>query len=91
MADAAVIPSPDEEPGKCPRRAWCLRAHVSEAELQAFVAARVAPYTKVRRLEVVDLDQIPEAAQWQAPASGTDRARARLGCERWAPVVVGSA
>jgi len=60
VADAAVIPSPDEEPGKCPRRAWCLRALVSVAQLQAFVAARVAPYKKVRRLEVVDLDQSPK-------------------------------
>ena len=60
MADAAVIPSPDEEPGKCPRRAWCLRALVSVAQLPAFVAARVAPYKKVRRLEVVDLDQSPK-------------------------------
>ncbi len=91
MADAAVIPSPDEEPGKCPRRAWCLRALVSEAQLQAFVAARVASYKKVRRLEVVDVDQSPKPPSGKLHASGTDRARARLGCERWAPVVVGSA
>lgn len=54
VADAAVIPSPDEEAGEAPKAFVVLKAAATPEELMAFVAARVAPYKKVRRLEFVD-------------------------------------
>jgi acyl-CoA synthetase (AMP-forming)/AMP-acid ligase II len=59
VTDAAVVGSPDEEAGEVPKAFVVLRAPVSEDDLMAFVAGRVAPYRKVRRLEVVE--QIPKA------------------------------
>jgi acyl-coenzyme A synthetase/AMP-(fatty) acid ligase len=60
VADAAVIPSPDEEAGEVPKAFVVLRSEATADELMAFVAARVAPYKKVRRLEFID--QIPKSA-----------------------------
>jgi acyl-CoA synthetase (AMP-forming)/AMP-acid ligase II len=54
VADVAVIPCPDEEAGEVPKACVVLRADVSEADLLGFVAQRVAPYRRVRRLEIVD-------------------------------------
>jgi acyl-CoA synthetase (AMP-forming)/AMP-acid ligase II len=60
VADAAVIPSPDETAGEVPKAFVVLKAGATPAEeLMAFVAARVAPYKKVRRLEFVE--QIPKS------------------------------
>jgi acyl-CoA synthetase (AMP-forming)/AMP-acid ligase II len=60
VRDAAVIPSPDDEAGEVPKAFVVLKEGVPAEELMAFVAARVAPYKKVRRLEFVD--QIPKSA-----------------------------
>ena len=60
VADAAVIPSPDEEAGEVPKAFVVLQAEAKPEELMAFVAERVAPYKKVRRIEVVD--EIPKSA-----------------------------
>jgi acyl-CoA synthetase (AMP-forming)/AMP-acid ligase II len=60
VSDAAVIPSPDEEAGEVPKAFVVLRSEATADELMAFVAARVAPYKKVRRLEFID--QIPKSA-----------------------------
>ncbi|MFN8453373.1 MAG: AMP-binding protein, partial [Anaerolineae bacterium] len=60
VADVAVIPSPDEEAGEVPKAFVVLRGEVSPNELMAFVAERVAPHKKVRRLEIID--QIPKSA-----------------------------
>jgi len=60
VADAAVIPSPDEEAGEVPKAFVVLRGEATPEDLMAFVAARVAPYKRVRRLEFVD--QIPKSA-----------------------------
>ncbi|HEV7515806.1 MAG TPA: 4-coumarate--CoA ligase family protein [Thermoanaerobaculia bacterium] len=60
VADAAVIPSPDEEAGEVPKAFVVLRGEATPDELLAFVAARVAPYKRIRRLEIVD--QIPKSA-----------------------------
>jgi acyl-CoA synthetase (AMP-forming)/AMP-acid ligase II len=62
VADAAVVGSPDEQAGEVPK-AFVVPAGGAEldvAELQAFVAARVATYKQVRRIEV--LDEIPKSA-----------------------------
>src|SRR6185295_9474664 len=47
VADAAVIPSPDEEAGEVPKAFVVLRSEVSPDELMAFVAERVAPHKKI--------------------------------------------
>ena len=60
VADAAVIPSPDEEAGEVPKAFLVLRAEATPEEIKSFVAERVAPHKKIRRLEVVD--QIPKTA-----------------------------
>jgi acyl-CoA synthetase (AMP-forming)/AMP-acid ligase II len=54
VADAAVIPSPDEAAGEVPKAFVVAKAETSADELMAFVAERVAPYKKVRRLEFID-------------------------------------
>lgn len=60
IADAAVIPSPDEEAGEVPKAFVVLKGEVSPEELKEYVAERVAPHKKIRRLEVID--QIPKTA-----------------------------
>jgi acyl-CoA synthetase (AMP-forming)/AMP-acid ligase II len=59
VADVAVIPSPDAVAGEVPKAFVVLRELATSEELMAFVAAHVAPYKKVRRLEVVE--QIPKS------------------------------
>lgn len=63
VADAAVIPSPDEEAGEVPKAFVVLRsngeASPTTEELISYVAARVAPHKKIRRLELID--QIPKS------------------------------
>jgi len=63
IADAAVIPSPDEEAGEVPK-AFVVRApHAADLTAEtvmAFVAGQVAPHKKVRRLTFVD--SIPKSA-----------------------------
>jgi acyl-CoA synthetase (AMP-forming)/AMP-acid ligase II len=60
VADAAVIPCPDDEAGEVPKAFVVLRADVATEELMTFVAERVAPQKRVRKLEVTD--QIPKSA-----------------------------
>jgi len=59
VADAAVIPSPDEEAGEVPKAFVVLKAPVTAEELMDYVAQRVAPFKKVRRIEFVS--QIPKS------------------------------
>ena len=67
IVDAAVVPSPDEESGEIPKAFVVAQpgvrigastpdapADVSPEEILAYVAERVAPYKKLRALEVVD-------------------------------------
>jgi acyl-CoA synthetase (AMP-forming)/AMP-acid ligase II len=59
VADAAVIPIPDEDAGEVPKAFVVRRGDVTEEVLMAYVAARVAPYKKIRALEIID--QIPKS------------------------------
>jgi acyl-CoA synthetase (AMP-forming)/AMP-acid ligase II len=59
IMDAAVIPSPDEEAGEVPKAFIVLKAEVTAEEIKEFVAARVAPYKKVRKVEFIE--QIPKS------------------------------
>ncbi len=75
VADAAVVPSPDEEAGEVPKAFVVLKtdaahvagvsggSHADDAptadELMSFVASQVGPHEKVRRLEFVE--QIPKS------------------------------
>lgn len=54
IADAAVIPSPDAEAGEVPKAFVVLRAPLDPEQIMTWVAGRVAPYEKVRRVEVVN-------------------------------------
>ena len=59
VADVAVIPSPDDAAGEVPKAFVVLQGEATAEDLMAFVAERVAPYKKVRRLEFID--QIPKS------------------------------
>lgn len=54
VADAAVIPSPDEESGEVPKAFVVLKAPIDTQAILDFVAEHVAPYKKIRRISVVD-------------------------------------
>ncbi len=60
IADAAVIPVPDEEAGEIPKAYVVLKEKVDEDEIVGYVAERVAPYKKIRRVEVIE--EIPKSA-----------------------------
>ena len=59
IADVAVIPSPDEEAGEVPKAFVVLKAESTAEEIMAWVAERVSPQKKVRRIEFVD--QVPKS------------------------------
>jgi len=54
VADAAVIPCPDEEAGEVPKAIVVLRQASEPEAIMEFVAERVAPHKRIRYLEVVD-------------------------------------
>ena len=57
IADAAVIPVQDDEAGEVPKA--FVVGSVTADEVTAFVAERVAPYKKLRAVEVID--EIPKS------------------------------
>ncbi len=61
VADAAVIPSSDDEAGEIPKAFVVLKNgnDLKAEELMSFVAARVAPHKKIRRVEFIE--QIPKS------------------------------
>jgi acyl-CoA synthetase (AMP-forming)/AMP-acid ligase II len=59
IADAAVIPSPDEKAGEVPIAFVVLKESATPAEIIDFVAERVAAHKKIRRVEFVD--EIPKS------------------------------
>jgi acyl-CoA synthetase (AMP-forming)/AMP-acid ligase II len=60
VADAAVIPSPDEEAGEIPKAFVVLKSEATPEEIMAYVAEHVAPHKKIRLIEITD--QIPKTA-----------------------------
>jgi acyl-CoA synthetase (AMP-forming)/AMP-acid ligase II len=59
VADAAVVPQQDPACGEIPKACVVLREDVDPDALMAWVAERVAPYKRVRAVEV--LDAIPRS------------------------------
>jgi acyl-CoA synthetase (AMP-forming)/AMP-acid ligase II len=59
IADAAVIPCADEEAGEIPKAYVVLKAEADDEEIMCFVAERVAPHKKIRRVERIE--QIPRS------------------------------
>jgi acyl-CoA synthetase (AMP-forming)/AMP-acid ligase II len=60
VADAAVIPSPDEEAGEVPKAFVVRKAEISADDLMAWVAQHVPPHKKIRRLEFIEA--VPKSA-----------------------------
>jgi acyl-CoA synthetase (AMP-forming)/AMP-acid ligase II len=59
VADAVVVPRPDPEAGELPVAYVALRAETTAAELQAWVAERVAPFKRLHDVRLVD--QVPRS------------------------------
>jgi acyl-coenzyme A synthetase/AMP-(fatty) acid ligase len=59
ITDAAVVPVEDDEAGEVPKGYVVTRASVTPDEIMAYVAERVAPYKRLRYVEVID--QIPKS------------------------------
>lgn len=59
IADAAVIPYPDEEAGEVPKGVIVLKEPVEPETILRFVAERVAPHKRIRYIEFVD--KIPKS------------------------------
>jgi acyl-CoA synthetase (AMP-forming)/AMP-acid ligase II len=60
VADAAVIPCPDEDAGEVPKAFVVLQGEATAEELIEFVERRVAPYKRLRFVEFID--KIPKSA-----------------------------
>jgi acyl-CoA synthetase (AMP-forming)/AMP-acid ligase II len=59
VADAAVVGRADEEAGEVPKAFVALAGEATAEEIMAFVAERVAPYKRLRAVELVD--EIPKS------------------------------
>ena len=80
VADAAVVPSPDEEAGEVPKAFVVLRegAAATAEEIMAHVAAQVAPQKKVRRVEFIDaIPKVPSGKILRRRLVERERARGR--------------
>lgn len=60
VADAAVIPVPDEDAGEIPKAFVVLKSEISETEIMDFVSEQVAPYKKIRIVEICQ--EIPKSS-----------------------------
>ena len=82
VADAAVIGRPDEEAGEIPTAVVVLRQPVADPglagrELMAYVAARVAPHERIRRVEfATEIPRSPAGKILRRLLAGRDQAAA---------------
>lgn len=60
IADAAVIPIPDDEAGENPKAFIVKKGEINEQEIMDYIAEKVAPYKKIREVEFVQ--EIPKSA-----------------------------
>ena len=58
--DLVLVGVPDQEAGEVPKAYVVLKGEATTDELIAYVAERVAPYKKIRLVDVID--QIPKSA-----------------------------
>jgi acyl-CoA synthetase (AMP-forming)/AMP-acid ligase II len=79
VADAAVVPRPDEEAGEVPVAYVALRASAEPGQIAEWVAGRVAPYKRLA--DVIVVDEVP-----RSPAGKLLR-RMLVERERGAPTV----
>jgi acyl-CoA synthetase (AMP-forming)/AMP-acid ligase II len=80
IADAAVIGLADEEAGEVPKAFVVPSAPLTPEEVIAFVAERVAPYKKVRAVELVDeIPKTPSGKVLRRVLIQRERAAARSG------------
>jgi acyl-CoA synthetase (AMP-forming)/AMP-acid ligase II len=78
VAEAAVIASPDLEHGEVPKAFVVLKSGATPEELMEFVARRVAPYKKVRKLVIVEaIPKSPAGKLLRRVLAEQDRAEAR--------------
>ncbi len=83
VAEAVVIPSPDEEHGEVPKAFVVLKSAATPDELMDFVATRVAAYKKVRELAVVDsIPKSPAGKLLRRVLVEQERAAQRQGSEQ---------
>jgi acyl-CoA synthetase (AMP-forming)/AMP-acid ligase II len=59
VADAAVVPLLDEDAGEVPKAFVVLKDRVAPEEIIDYVASRVAPFKKIRAIEIID--RIPKS------------------------------
>jgi len=59
VADAAVIPCPDDECGEVPKAYVVLKGDATAEALMDYIAARVAPHKKIRGVEFIE--KIPKS------------------------------
>jgi acyl-CoA synthetase (AMP-forming)/AMP-acid ligase II len=84
VADVAVIGRADEEAGEIPTAVVVLRQRAADTgpigrELTAYVAARVAPHEKIRRVEfVTDIPKSPSGKILRRLLNGRDQTAAAL-------------
>jgi acyl-CoA synthetase (AMP-forming)/AMP-acid ligase II len=80
VADAAVIPCPDDEAGEVPKAIVVLRQASEPEAIMEFVAERVAPHKRIRYVEFVEtIPKSPSGKILRRVLVETDRAKASNG------------
>jgi acyl-CoA synthetase (AMP-forming)/AMP-acid ligase II len=80
IADAAVIPYPDDEAGEVPKGIIVLREPAEPEAIMEFVAERVAPHNRIRQLEFVDKNaKSPSGQSLRRVLVDMDRAKGAAG------------
>jgi len=80
VADAAVIPYPDDEAGEVPKGIIVLREAAEPEAIMQFIAERVAPHKRIRHLEFVDkIPKSPSGKILRRILVDMDRAKGAIG------------